>query len=117
MLISPMKKGTVHNPTPASIFEDIMRKPPSDYISPKIPSNADAASKKKLFDLCWYDSLIEDKNKAGAQGLPHLKFRMKRNSHVNLQSQTAVTTDHFHDSDNEKEVEHPEPNSHKTVLN
>ena len=113
MLISPSKKGTVHNPTPASIFEDIMRKPPNDYVSPKIPQNANEASRKKLFDLCWYDSLIDDKNKVSHEGLPQLKFSMKRNSQqVNSMSMVSpISLSPTPDKDE------PTPNSTKNVLN
>jgi len=35
ILNEPHKKGTVHNPTSASILEDVMRKPPTDFIPKK----------------------------------------------------------------------------------
>jgi hypothetical protein len=64
MLISP--SSNVKNPgmSQAAIFEDIMRKPPKNFQVPKRDEPKDP--KAELFDLVWYDSLVNAENRVDA---------------------------------------------------
>jgi hypothetical protein len=64
MLIQPpakpqqAKKGLAFE----SVFEEVMRSPPIHFNSPEMVV-VDLAGGKKV-ELCWYDSLIDEKNRS-----------------------------------------------------
>ena len=97
-----------------------MRKPPKNFEPRKKEVKKSAA---ELFDLCWYDSLIEEKNKHSSETAAQVQFSMKRNSQAvpntlpNL-IPGGVTSDDEEQTTHKKDEDLPEPPSNtKSALN
>jgi len=64
----------------AAIFEDIMRKPPKDFSVPKRDEPDPKDPKKELYDLVWYDSLVEANNRVDIPSPPKKTLTDRKNT-------------------------------------